>query len=138
MAPRMTRVQLAAVVMLVLSGCDLASEPRPDVVPLVGINGVEGKAIRWCSSDVCADMGVESPESLPAAWLPYEADLPPGWRVESGFSRAQRFGSPHVELEVGDRGVANVAGDAAMLCYLVASEAGDVITYCWATSDVIP
>ena len=69
---------------------------------------------------------------------PYEADLPPGWRVESGFSRAQRFGSPHVELEVGDRGVANVAGDAAMLCYLVASEAGDVITYCSAPSDVIP
>ena len=85
MAPRMTRVQLAAVVMLVLSGCDLASEPRPDVVPLVGINGVEGKAIRWCSSDVSADMGVESPDGLRLRGCPYEADFT-GWRVESGFA----------------------------------------------------
>ncbi len=139
MGSMLRRAGVVAVAVIVLVGCEPAALPSSEsrVPPVVAINGVAGEAVRWCDEGGCIDLGVESPESLPAAWLPYEADLPLGARVQRGVTRD--IDGPPVELDVGDRGVANIGGFAAMVCYTVGwDDRDDAITYCWATGDVIP
>ena len=135
------RILGATIAAFVVGGCGLIAEPGsstgPLVLPVATINRVEGKAVRWCTGEECDDIPVDMPADLPAAWLPYEVELPAGARVESGIT-IPLDARPPTDLMVSDRGIAIIGGDAASVCYTVRMANDDAIMYCWAVGDVIP
>ena len=142
MSAMLRRIFGATIAVFVVSGCGLIAEPTsstgPLVLPVACINGVEGKAVRWCSGAECDDFAVDMPRGLPEAWLPYEVELPPGAYVESGITLPLNPGRPPVDLMVSDYGTAVVGADAASICYTLRMANGDAVTYCWAVGAVIP